>query len=233
MTVSSTHFWVGNPPEAMPAPGWRARLQAAWVLARRRACWTLLLCLGLWLSLPGPAAAQAGNGEITDLKLEAADTGLYLSAALHFELPDLAEDALLKGITLYFVEEAEVLRERWYWSDKTVARATRYLRLSYQPLTRRWRLNQSTMPFQASGLGVALGQSYDELEEALMAMQRISRWRIADIDDIDRQAAHLVHLRFRLDMSQLPRPFQIGAMGRSGWDLAISRTERLAIEPQP
>ena len=57
--------------------------------------------------------------------------------------------------------------------------------------------------------------------------------QFADVDDIDRNAAHLVHLRFRLDMSQLPRPFQIGAMGRSGWDLVLSRTERLSIEPQP
>jgi len=200
----------------------------------------LLLCMGLWLFAPGMAPAQSGTGTgtaegVSDLRLEASDGGLYLSAALHFELPPLAEDALLKGISIYFVEEAEVLRERWYWTDKAVARATRYLRLSYQPLTRRWRLSQAAVPFSASGLGLgsALGQTYDELGDALAAMQRIARWKIAEIDDIDRNAAHLVHLRFRLDMSQLPRPFQIGAMGRSGWDLMLSRTERLSIEPQP
>jgi len=200
----------------------------------------LLLCMGLWLFAPGVAPAQSGTGTgtaegVSDLRLEASDGGLYLSAALHFELPPLAEDALLKGISIYFVEEAEVLRERWYWTDKAVARATRYLRLSYQPLTRRWRLSQAAVPFSASGLGLgsALGQTYDELGDALAAMQRIARWKIAEIDDIDRNAAHLVHLRFRLDMSQLPRPFQIGAMGRSGWDLMLSRTERLSIEPQP
>ncbi|SFE16393.1 DUF4390 domain-containing protein [Acidovorax konjaci] len=198
-----------------------------------RAWWrALVFCMGLWLCGPALVAAQTG-GDISDLRLEASDSGLYLSASLRFDLPDQAEDALFKGISVYFIAEADVLKERWYWSDKSVARAVRYLRLSYQPLTRRWRLNQSAVPFSPNGLGVVLGQSYDELEDALASMQRIARWKIAEADDIDRQAAHVVHLRFRLDMSQLPRPFQIGAMGRSGWDLSLSRTERLPIEPQP
>lgn len=225
------------------AAGERPRAPSAWQAVRHglRRLW-LLFCMCFWLFAPGLAPAQTGpvTGTggvegVSDLRLEASDGGLYLSAALHFELPPLAEDALLKGISIYFVEEAEVLRERWYWTDKAVARATRYLRLSYQPLTRRWRLSQAAAPFSASGLGLgsSLGQTYDELGDALAVMQRIARWKIAEIDDIDRNAAHLVHLRFRLDMSQLPRPFQIGAMGRSGWDLVLSRTERLSIEPQP
>lgn len=225
------------------AAGERPRAPSAWQAVRHglRRLW-LLFCMCFWLFAPGLTPAQTGpvtgTGAVegvSDLRLEASDGGLYLSAALHFELPPLAEDALLKGISIYFVEEAEVLRERWYWTDKAVARATRYLRLTYQPLTRRWRLSQAAAPFSASGLGLgsSLGQTYDELGDALAAMQRIARWKIAEIDDIDRNAAHLVHLRFRLDMSQLPRPFQIGAMGRSGWDLVLSRTERLSIEPQP
>ena len=77
----------------------------------------LLLCMGLWLFAPGMAPAQSGTGTgtaegVSDLRLEASDGGLYLSAALHFELPPLAEDALLKGISIYFVEEAEVAANR-------------------------------------------------------------------------------------------------------------------------
>jgi hypothetical protein len=40
-------------------------------------------------------------------------------------------------------------------------------------------------------------------------------------------------LRFQLDMSQLPRPLQIGALGRSGWSLAIARTERVPALATP
>lgn len=199
------------------------RLLREWVRV-----WMLaLLCLVAW---PGPAAAQAHAGESADLRLERSDDGLYLSAALQFDLPELAEDALYKGIPVFFVAEAQVLRERWYWSDRQVATATRYLRLSYQPLTRRWRLSTSSNAFSNTGLGVVLGQNFDELHDALMAMQRISRWKIADASEIDADAAHTVNFRFRLDMSQLPRPLQIGAVGSSGWSLLLSRQQRLVPE---
>jgi hypothetical protein len=190
--------------------------------------WMLaLLCLVAW---PGPAAAQAHAGESADLRLERSDDGLYLSAALQFDVPELAEDALYKGIPVFFVAEAQVLRERWYWSDRQVATATRYMRLSYQPLTRRWRLSTSSTAFSNTGLGVVLGQNFDELHDALAAMQRISRWKIADASEIEADAAHTVNFRFRLDMSQLPRPLQIGAVGSSGWSLLLSRQQRLVPE---
>lgn len=183
--------------------------------------------LALFL-LAAPAAAQAqAHAAVAEMQVEPGAEGLYLTASTDFDLPSLAEDALYKGISMYFVAEAEVLHERWYWYDKVVARATRYMRLSYQPLTRRWRLNLSTGPFASSGLGVSLGQSYDELTDALSAMERVSRWKIADASALTPGTEYVVNFQFRLDMSQLPRPFQIGAMGRSGWSLLTSRTTRI------
>ncbi|GKT26606.1 DUF4390 domain-containing protein [Acidovorax sp. SUPP3334] len=186
----------------------------------------LCMCLALW----SPAALA--QPDATDLRVEASEEGLYLSTTLQFELPELAEDALYKGISMYFVAEADVVRERWYWYDKPVAHSVRYLRLSYQPLTRRWRLNQSSAPFANTGLGVALGQNFDDLGDALSAMQRISRWKIADAEEVS-GGPYTVHFQFRLDMSQLPRPFQIGAVGRSGWDLMLSRSVRAVAERAP
>ena len=177
------------------------------------------------------AAGPAGASEVSELRLEREDDGLYLSTTLQITLPELAEDALYKGIPMFFVAEAQVTRDRWYWYDRQVAETTRYMRLSYQPLTRRWRLNMSAVPFTNSGLGVVLGQTFDDYADAMSAVQRFSRWRIADNDVIEPDAAHTVHFRFRLDMSQLPRPFQIGAVGRSGWNLLVSRSQRLGAEP--
>jgi hypothetical protein len=184
----------------------------------------------LVLAWPVYAQAQSPASEVADLRLERADDGVYLSATLQFALPELAEDALYKGIPMFFVAEAQMLRERWYWSDRQVAAATRHLRLSYQPLTRRWRLSTSTSPISNTGLGVVLGQNYDDLRDAVSAMQRISRWKIADIGEIDADAVHMVNFRFRLDMSQLPRPLQIGAVGSAGWSLAVTRNQRLVPE---
>lgn len=213
-TVSSTHCCT-RPPEG----GARRR---RWVPA-------LLLCLAALLVLLAPPVRAQGHGDIAEMQLEHTAEGLFLTAALPLELPSLVEDALYKGISMYFVTEAEVLRQRWYWSDKVVARAARYLRLSYQPLTRRWRLAQSSTPFSASGLGVSLGQNFEELSEALSAMQRIARWKIADEGVLDDDASYLVNFQFRLDMSQLPRPMQIGAVGRSGWTLQLARSMRAPV----
>jgi hypothetical protein len=99
------------------------------------------------------------------------------------------------------------------------------MKLAYQPLTRRWRLQVSSAPIGSSGL--VLGQNFDSREEALAALQRISGWRIADAQDIDPESTHTVDFRFRLDVSQLPRPFQIGAVGQADWVILATRTVRL------
>ena len=114
-------------------------------------------------------ASEGGAPEVSEMKLERTGAGLYLGTTMQFVLPELAQDALYKGIPMFFVAEAQVLRDRWYWSDRRVAEATRYLRLSYQPLTRRWRLNVSTASITNSGLGVVLGQNFDEYADALSA----------------------------------------------------------------
>lgn len=216
MTVSSTPCCRKRPPETPPAR------RLAGLLLRWLAWGWLVLCL---------SARAEGPAEIPEMRLDYGDDGLYLSAALQFTLPALAQDALHKGIPMYFVTEAEVLRDRWYWYDQHVVTTLRHMRLSYQPLTRRWRLNVSPLPFENSGLGVVLGQNFDELPDVLAAMQRIARWKIAEAQAIDPQSRYSVNLRFRLDLSQLPRPLQIGAMGRSGWNLSVARSQRFAVEP--
>ncbi len=181
--------------------------------------------IGLLLALGARPAVAA---EVTALRVERAADGLLLNAQVAFDLPAAADDALHKGIPLSFVAEATVVRDRWYWYDKEVAAATRYLRLSYQPLTRRWRLLVSATPIGSTGL--ALGQNFDSHDEALAAVQRIAGWKIADLGDLDADGRYAVTLRFRLDVTQLPRPFQIGAVGQSDWSLAASRSLRLPPE---
>jgi hypothetical protein len=173
-------------------------------------------------------AARAESAEITQMRFDRTEDGLVMSANVTFELPPAVEDALTKGIPMFFVAEAVLLRDRWYWTDKHVATTTRHMRLSYQPLTRRWRLNMSSSPIGSAG--VALGQNFDTRDEALAAIQRISHWKIAESADIDPEARYNVNFRFRLDVSQLPRPFQIGAVGHSDWTINVSRNVRLLFE---
>ena len=188
----------------------------------------LSACACLCLGTPHLAQAQSNGAEVSHLQIERTAEGVFLSASVRFDLPAAVEDALLKGVPMFFVAEAEVYRDRWYWYDREIARATRHMRLSYQPLTRRWRLTIS--PTVIGNSGVALSQSFDSQEEALAAVQRVSRWKIADAGDVSPEERHNIAFRFRLDLSQLPRPFQIGAVGQADWSISAVRNLRLAIE---
>lgn len=202
--------------------------------------WPVLLAVLLWVwviwtaCLPAPAAAQGRPGAtITQMRLEQADDGVYLGAAVQFELPSLVEEVLDKGIAIYFVAEAELFQERWYWTDRKVAQVQRHMRLAYQPLTRRWRLNVSPLPITgAVGMGISLNQNFDTLSDALDAIKRIGRLRLGDVAEIGDEPLHQVTFRFRLDTSQLPRPFQIGVVGLADWNISAERTARLALEKQ-
>ncbi len=186
------------------------------------------LLVGALLACALPVFAQQTGAEIAQLKIERTEEGVLLSANVRFELPAVVDDALAKGIPMFFVAEAVLFRDRWYWYDKQTAVAARHMRLSYQPLTRRWRLTVSANPIGNSGL--ALGQTFDTREEAMAAVQHISRWKIADSADVEPDARYNVDFRFRLDVSQLPRPFQIGAVGHADWNLSAMRNQRLTFE---
>jgi hypothetical protein len=196
----------------MRCQAWTQRLLQALLL-------NVFVCVGL---------AYADNAVLVDdFQLQRSDQGIYLSTQLGFDLQPSLEDALTRGMPLGFVMQADVMRERWYWADKLVSRTERYVRLSYQPLSKRWRVYVSAQPIQSTGLGVSLGQSYDSLTDALQSIQRVARWRIADNTAIDPSTKQRLEFRFRLDLSQLPQPLQFGSLGGGGWGLEYIHSLRL------
>jgi hypothetical protein len=195
-------------------------------LLRRMLRWALLWALLACASVHAQVAT-----EISQMRVERSEDEWQLSAQIQFELPTAVEDALLKGIPMVFVASADVLKERWYWTDKKLTSAERHMRLAYQPLTRHWRLNISSGPAINSGVGLALNQSYDTLAQALSAIKRLSKWKFADAVELDAAGKYKLDFRFRLDLGQLPRPFQIGALGQTDWDIAVSTLTPLIAEP--
>jgi hypothetical protein len=193
----------------------------------RRACRWLLWA---WLLLCAPAWAQTSSADMTEFKVERQDGSLLLNAQLKLELGSTLEEALIKGLAVHFVAEAEVMRDRWYWYDKKLGAVSKYYRLAYQPLTRRWRLNVSSEPIAHSGVTSSLSQNFENLQEALDVIRRQTGWKVAEISDIDLDARQRVIYRFRLDVSQLPRPFQIAAGNQADWRLEIGRQLRLTAD---
>ena len=106
------------------------------------------VCMGWGPCLP--VWAQPAMPDISALKFEGTADAVLLSVNVRFDLPTVVEEALLKGVPMIFVAEAELLRERWYWTNKKIASAQRHMRLAYQPLTRRWRLNVASGPMTRS-----------------------------------------------------------------------------------
>lgn len=178
----------------------------------------LWLWAGLaWLALAlVPLPARSDTIDLASFDVTENEDGVQLAFAARFELSRAVQDALLKGVPLHFVAEAGIYRERWYWRDKRVAAATRNWRLSYQPLTRKYRVTFS-----------GLNQSYDDLPEALNAVRSVGGWKIADAGQLDEGERHYLEFSFRLDTTQLPRPMQIGIGGQADWSMSAERVQRL------
>ncbi len=172
------------------------------------ACFAALLALTC-----GPA--RADGVELSQLATLRADDGLELSFTTRFELSRAADDALHKGVPLYFVAEATVLRNRWYWRDARVARAERVWRLEWYALLRQYRVSTG-----------GLHQSFPTLDEALTALRGQSAWHIADAKDIEDSGSYYLEFSYKLDVSQLPRPMQIGL--QSGFALSVEQKRNFA-----
>ncbi len=178
----------------------------------RDRCRLLLAVALLWGGL-----ALAAEIEVAEPRLAATEDGYALSADFAFEFNQRLEEAVSKGVVLYFVAEFELTRPRWYWFDEKVVSRSQTYRLSYHALTRQYRLSTG-----------ALHQSFDTLSEALRMLSRLRQWVVVEKPAGDKAGGlqpkageiYQAALRLRLDVTQLPKPFQIAALGSKDWNLA-------------
>lgn len=172
----------------------------------------LLWGLAVWL----PALAQ--GVELSALHVRRGESALELDFAARVSLPRTVEEALQRGVPIYFRADARLLRERWYWRDERVAHETRSWRLAYQPLTGSWRVGQG-----------GLSQSFPTLSEALAIASRSSGWKLAEIAQLDADRPYQLEFRYQLDTTQLPGPMQFNLGGQGDWALGVSRTLKVDL----
>lgn len=164
-----------------------------------------LICFCLGGSLAGAAEVEVRNPQ-----LALGDDGYMLSADFAFEFNSRLEEAVTRGVVLNFLVEFELTRSRWYWLDEKVLSRSQTLRLSYNALTRQYRLSSG-----------ALHQNFASLEEALRILARLRHWTVADKGvGLRPGETYQAALRLRLDPSQLPKPFQLTALASREWNLA-------------
>lgn len=160
----------------------------------------------LLASLPPCALADPIAVKSAELRV---DEDMYvLNAEFELALNPTLEEALQKGVPLHFVFEFELVRPRWYWLDeKTLSLSTEY-RVSYNALTRQYRVS--------TGL---LGQNFDALDEVERFLSRVTSRPVASRDQLVKGVRYEAAVRLRLDVNQLPKPFQVNALASREWSL--------------
>lgn len=183
---------------------------------------TWALVFGLLFAL----SVRAAEVEIANPELTAVEDGYAVSADFAIEFSPRLEEAVAKGVVLNFIVDFELTKPRWYWLDEKLISRSQTYRLSYHALTRQYRL--------ATG---GLHQSFPTLGDALRMLSRLRNWLVidkpADKALVRPGETYQASLRLRLDTSQLPKPFQISALGSKDWSLASDWRTWQATLPAP
>ena len=171
--------------------------------------------------------ALAGDLSIRNPQLTANEDGYALSADFNINFNSRLEEAVNKGVVLYFSVDFELGRSRWYWFDEQVIRRNRTYQLSYHALTRQYRLSTG-----------ALHQSYASLEEVLRLISNLRGWQVLEKGEIKNDQLYQAGLRMRLDLTQMPKTFQVSALANKDWNLdsnwmhwGFTPTEAVSVPP--
>ena len=167
--------------------------------------------LFLFLTVLGifSTTVSAEGIKIKSFELERIDNDWLLNATFQIELSPGLEDAVQKGVVLYFQTEFDLTRSRWYWFDEKPALVQRQTRLSYQPLTQQYRIASEGFTFSAK-----------TISEALQAVGSIGGWRVIEGAQPDPSKSYMASMRMTLDLSKLPKPFQVNALNNRDWNVS-------------
>lgn len=174
---------------------------------------TLLLVVMLVIS----ATAHAdGSIQIKHVSLDLVEESYELNVDAEIILNPLLEQALEKGVILYFRTKLSLFEPRWYWFNKEVAVSKLRIGLRYSALTRQYRLSRRLW-----------SQNFDTLDEALEILSQL-RGRPAPVEikhPLKPNVEYIATLRMWLDLSRLPKPFQIETFGSKEWNLTSNALE--------
>jgi hypothetical protein len=179
----------------------------------------LAVLLAFFVCAAAAPPVRADGIEVKQAALGVAEDGPYLEAEFEITLTPILEDALNKGVPLYFSLEFVLTRPRWYWLNEKLANARQLYRLSYNALTRQYRVGVGT-----------LYQNFASLSEALDFMSRVRLRDIVEPGALAKGSSYVAEVRMRLDTSQLPRPFQVSAVGSRDWSVS-SDWHRWTVAP--
>lgn len=154
------------------------------------------------------APAHAEGITTVGAKVESGEDGYRLDAEFDIRFSPGLEEALNRGVALYFVVEFELSKPRWYWFDEKPVQLSQTYKITYTPLLRQYRLSAGSAY-----------QNFTRFEEVVGALSRVRGWPVADSGALRKQGEYQAAIRMRLDTTQLPKPFQLNAVASSDWNL--------------
>lgn len=183
----------------------------------RARCFALVCLLSSVVCLLTPAHAESIAVHRAEARFS--DEAYQLSAYFDIHFNFVVDQALTRGVPLYFISEFSLTRPRWYWFDEVVAQSEQTTRLTYNALTRQYRVARGSLFQNFSSLDDALRdigrQSAAPIEAALL---RDDEGYIAAMLP-KKNGDYIAAVRMRLDISQLPKPLQVNALATEDWIL--------------
>jgi len=153
-------------------------------------------------------AARADGVEVRSATITPDEYGWQVDAQFDMQFSPSLEEAVNRGVPLYFVIEFELSRPRWYWFDEKPVQVAQTYRISYTPLLRQYRLSVGNNY-----------QNFTRFEEVTRVLSRLRGWHVADRGALKKDGAYQASLRMRLDTGQLPKPIQMNAIASRDWTL--------------
>ena len=162
----------------------------------------------LFVGLATPLVARSEGISVSNAAIETSEDGWQLNADFDVQFSPRLEEAVTRGVPLYFVVEFELSQPRWYWFDEKPVKRSQTYKITYTPLLRQYRLSMGN-----------LYQNFTRFDEVKRVLSRVRGWHVADKGAFKGGGAYQANLRMRLDTGALPKPFQLNAVASSDWSL--------------
>lgn len=191
---------------------YRTNIKMAFITRLLKSSKTLIVPLLLAVSLN--AAGEGISATRAEAKLTHAGQ-LSVSSRFRTELPDQLKEALKQGVPLHFnlswqLSAPSMSSYKFKFDQLLNNDSTIQYKLSFHPLTNRYRVTVGTFSTE-----------YDTLETALRAVGAVANWKVLSKGALSDVAAKdtKAEIRLLLTTAKLPKPFQINALTSKNWHL--------------
>ena len=202
---------------------YRTNIKMAFITRLLKSSKTLIVPFLLAVSLN--AAGEGISATRAEAKLTHAGQ-LSVSSRFRTDLPDQLKEALKQGVPLHFnlswqLSAPSMSSYKFKFDQLLNNDSTIQYKLSFHPLTNRYRVTVGTFSTE-----------YDTLETALRAVGAVANWKVLSKGALSDVAAKdtKAEIRLLLTTAKLPKPFQINALTSKNWHLDSGWKSLLVVQ---